>query len=277
MQVVDTRGHQRVRVAVVGKGGSGKSVLSGTLARVLARSGHRVLALDSDVMPGLAFTLGVKTPPEPALLAAAFRGEDNRWRFTPGTGPVRAVQRYAYDAPDGIRLLEFGKSGPDGQAPIMPAIQAYWRIIHGIGEARTFRDWSFVGDLPAGPRQVAYDWAPYAETFLLVAEPTMQSLLTARRVARVASSRAGRTTVISLVASKVKNDADLQRIEDFLGLRAATVIPRDAEVAEAERLGVAPIDHAPGCPAVRAVEDLARTLGERRPARAAGPRTPRTG
>lgn len=250
-----------MRVAVVGKGGSGKSVLSGTLARVLARSGQRVLALDSDVMPGLAFTLGVRTPPEPALLAAAERVPDKGWRFTPGNGPVRAVQRFAYDAPDGIRLLEFGKSGPDGQAPIMPAIQAFWRVIHGIGDARTFRDWSFVGDLPAGPRQIAFDWAPYAETLLVVAEPTMQSLLTARRVIRVASSRTSRTApAIAIVGSKVKNQADLDRIEAFLGARAIGVIPRDDAVAEAERLGTAPIDFAPDSPAVLAVEDLAGSL-----------------
>lgn len=248
-----------MRVAVVGKGGSGKSVLSGTLARVLARSGERVLALDSDVMPGLAFTLGVKTPPQPALLAAAERGPDNRWRFTRGNGPVRAVQRFAYDAPDGIRLLEFGKTGAEGQAPIMPAIQAFWRVIHGIGEARALRDWSFVGDLPAGPRQVAYDWAPYAKTFLVVAEPTMQSLLTARRVARVATSRPG-DQIVALVASKVKNDADLRRIEDFMGMSARAVIPRDDAVARAERLGVAPIDLAPDSAAVRAVEALAAGL-----------------
>ncbi len=48
-----------MRVAFVGKGGAGKSALSGTFARVLARRGDRVLALDSDPMPGMAFSLGV--------------------------------------------------------------------------------------------------------------------------------------------------------------------------------------------------------------------------
>ncbi|MDP8932341.1 MAG: AAA family ATPase, partial [Actinomycetota bacterium] len=42
-----------MRVAFVGKGGSGKSALAGTLARALARRGESVLVLDSDPMPGL--------------------------------------------------------------------------------------------------------------------------------------------------------------------------------------------------------------------------------
>ncbi len=51
-----------MKVAVAGKGGSGKTSISGTMARVLARSGHRVLAIDGDSNPNLALTLGI--PPE---------------------------------------------------------------------------------------------------------------------------------------------------------------------------------------------------------------------
>ena len=48
-----------MRVAFIGKGGAGKSLIAGTVARLLARRGDRVLALDIDTMPGLALTLGM--------------------------------------------------------------------------------------------------------------------------------------------------------------------------------------------------------------------------
>jgi CO dehydrogenase maturation factor len=48
-----------VRVAFVGKGGAGKSSIAGTFARLLAATGQPVLALDSDPMPGLAFSVGI--------------------------------------------------------------------------------------------------------------------------------------------------------------------------------------------------------------------------
>jgi CO dehydrogenase maturation factor len=48
-----------LRVAVVGKGGAGKSLIAGTLAR----RGHHVLALDVDTLPGLALSLGLGPRP----------------------------------------------------------------------------------------------------------------------------------------------------------------------------------------------------------------------
>lgn len=51
-----------MKLVVAGKGGSGKTSISGTMARVLAREGHRVLAIDADSNPNLALTLGI--PPE---------------------------------------------------------------------------------------------------------------------------------------------------------------------------------------------------------------------
>jgi CO dehydrogenase maturation factor len=48
-----------MKLAIAGKGGSGKTSISGTMARVLARSGRRVLAIDGDSNPNLALTLGI--------------------------------------------------------------------------------------------------------------------------------------------------------------------------------------------------------------------------
>jgi len=181
-----------VHVAVVGKGGAGKSVVAGTLARVLARRGRRVLALDSDMLPGLTLSLGAEAPAAPPLLDAAERDEDGRWRLKRGIGPVRAVQRYATQAPDGIRLLQAGKVGPDGLPPIMPALQAYYKVVHRLARSSAFAEWDVIGDLPGGPRQAAFDWAPYARTFVLVVEPTSQSLLAAPdRPRRLAAGGAG--------------------------------------------------------------------------------------
>jgi len=50
-----------MKVAVAGKGGSGKTTIAGTLARVMAEQGHRVVAIDDDSNPNLALTVGVDT------------------------------------------------------------------------------------------------------------------------------------------------------------------------------------------------------------------------
>lgn len=251
-----------MKLAVVGKGGAGKSVLAGTLARVLARRGQRVLALDSDTMPGLAFSLGADMPAVPLLTAAAERGPDKRWRFVPGVGPVRAVQRYSSVAPDGVRLLQIGKTGGEGLAPLMGATNAFYMTIHGLSRAATFRNWVVLGDLPAGPRQVAFDWAPYAERFVLVVEPTWQSMLTARRIRRIATTaRSG--VDVSLVVNKATGQSDAERVGTFLEMPVLAAVPVDEDVRAAELRGVAVLDLAPEGPAVRAIERLTDRLQER--------------
>lgn len=251
-----------LRLAVAGKGGAGKSVIAGTMARVLARRGHRVLALDSDLMPGLAHSLGA-SPAAPAPLAeAADRAEDGRWRLQKGIGPVRVAQRFARPAPDGVRLLESGKLTTEGMPPVMGSVRAFYACIHGIGRSATFRAWTLLGDLPAGSRQVAFDWAPYARTILLLVEPTWQSALAARRVARIARARRG--PEVLPVATKVSDPEDAARIEAMIGEPALGPIPLDPEVRAADRLGVALIDRAPEAPAVRAVERLVDLVAGRR-------------
>ncbi len=49
-----------MKIAIAGKGGSGKTTIAGTLARVLARSSPGgVLAIDADSNPNLGVTLGL--------------------------------------------------------------------------------------------------------------------------------------------------------------------------------------------------------------------------
>src|SRR5436190_22400798 len=48
-----------MKLAVCGKGGSGKTTISASMARLFARRGHAVTALDGDPNPNLAVALGV--------------------------------------------------------------------------------------------------------------------------------------------------------------------------------------------------------------------------
>ncbi len=48
-----------MKLAVAGKGGAGKTTIAGTLARVMAERGQRVVAIDDDSNPNLALTVGV--------------------------------------------------------------------------------------------------------------------------------------------------------------------------------------------------------------------------
>ncbi|MFX0027359.1 MAG: AAA family ATPase, partial [Candidatus Hermodarchaeota archaeon] len=50
-----------MKIAVAGKGGVGKTLIAGTLARMFAKDGFNVLAIDNDSAMNLSYTLGIDT------------------------------------------------------------------------------------------------------------------------------------------------------------------------------------------------------------------------
>ncbi len=246
-------------IGVAGKGGAGKSVVAGTLARELGRRGHPVLAIDSDPMPGLAHSLGVPEPEAPLLVEAAEKPEKGPWRLRAGIGAEAVVQRYTTQAPDGVRLMQLGKADSDGLNPA--SVNAFLEVVRRLHEARSLYRWAIVGDLPAGPRHLAAGFTPYASLYVVVVEPTSQSAMTGRRVARLARGPLGADVIF--VASKIADPAQRERVERLLGEGVDFEIPADPAVVEAERRRVAVIDAAPQAPVVRAVQRLADAIEER--------------
>jgi CO dehydrogenase maturation factor len=236
-----------VRVAFVGKGGAGKSLIAGTIARFLGRRGTPVLALDIDTMPGLALSLGMRVGPGglPARLVEQRKGAG--WVMTWDEEPGVLVAQHAVIGPDNVRLLTLGKL----PGHVSPGSSAAFRHV-----ALGFKapGWSVVGDLAAGTRQAFFGWAGFAETVVLVVEPTAKAILSARRLSRLRSAL--ETVRFVVVANKVKQTEDVRLVRDSLELPVAGSVPYDELVREAERAGRAPIEAVPDAPAVNAIGEL---------------------
>ncbi|CAN5311916.1 carbon monoxide dehydrogenase accessory protein CooC [soil metagenome] len=248
-----------MRVAFVGKGGSGKSSIAGVFARLLARNGERVLALDSDPMPGLAYSLGVPShdPGIPAEAVEEYEDEDGqrRFRLRSGLDAAAAIVDYSSVGPDGVRLLQLGK------ARGLPRENAYSHQAYQlIVDALENDEWSVVGDLPGGTRQPFFGWGRFARTVLVVTEPTPASLLSARRLSRLAQhSSAPR---VLAVANKTRADTDVRVIEHGTGLPVIGAIPYDGTQQDADRRGVALLDLDAETPMVSAIAALVSALTE---------------
>jgi CO dehydrogenase maturation factor len=101
-----------MKIAVAGKGGSGKTTLAGTLARMLGRRGHAILAIDADSNPNLPITLGI--PREVAMHIEAVPREIMEDRLDASGQHVRTLAlpypdvmaRYSTAAADNTRVLE---------------------------------------------------------------------------------------------------------------------------------------------------------------------------
>ncbi len=251
-----------MRVAFVGKGGAGKSAIAGTFARSLGRRGLPVLAIDSDPMPGLAFSLGLEVSdtaiPDEAVVEKEEGEPGPRFRLRSDLSVEEAVERYAMTGPDGVRFLQFGKLRGHA-AGLFKAQMAFRHIINDLPEDR----WHLVGDLAGGTRQAFAGWGTYAQTFLIVVEATAKSLLSARRLARLAQSE-DRSRQVVAVANRVREPGDVQVIERRTGLEVVGAVPWDEGLAAAERAGRAPIDEARESPAVRAIESMVDELMKER-------------
>lgn len=242
-----------LRVAFVGKGGAGKSALAGTFARLLARRGRPVLAVDSDPMPGLAWSLGLAPDdagiPDEALSRSYPPGSD-RPALRDGLDVSGAIALYTRVAPDGVRFLQFGKIHR-GLTELGRSQQAFSVIRAGLGAT----GWDVVADLPGGTRQPFFGWAEAADVILVVVEPTAKSVLTARRLAAL-----GATRPVRAVVNKVASTADAQAVAERAGLDLVGAVPWDADLAAAERRAAAPLDAAAASAAVGAVEALVERL-----------------
>jgi CO dehydrogenase maturation factor len=233
-----------MRLAFIGKGGAGKSLLAGTLCRVLAQQGMPVLALDMDTLPGLTFALG--GPREEARLPAglASREENKGWQTRRGLRPSRLVDRYAARAPDGVRYLELGKL----PGRVEPSVSVAFRYVL---ERFSRPGWAVVADLAAGTRQPMFGWAGPHARVIVVVDPSSTSILTARRLLPIATD---------LVANRICEPADLQRVQEAVPRPLLAAIPYDEAVMQAEQRGQAPVDAVPEAPAVRAIAEVAARL-----------------
>jgi CO dehydrogenase maturation factor len=100
-----------MRLAIAGKGGSGKTTISATLARTLARSGYRVVAIDGDPNPNLAVALGIpedvrdSMQPIPRDLVEEVHDLDGHIHLTVAKPLHVVAEQCGAAGPDGVRLL----------------------------------------------------------------------------------------------------------------------------------------------------------------------------
>ena len=115
-------------------------------------------------------------------------------------------------------------------------------------------------DMEAGVEHLSRGTTRNTDILLVIAEPYFKSLETAARVARL-GQELGIPRVYT-VTNKVRNP-DKVSLGKFIGDHSLDVvceIGHDDEVAEADRLGIAPIDHNAQGILVTAIDALASRL-----------------
>lgn len=232
-----------IRLAVVGKGGAGKTVLVATMARLLARQGRQVLTVDLDTSPGLAISLGLPHG-EAELPAEAVEpdpGANYGWQLAAQLTPDAVVEKFATPGPDGVHYLGVGKISTPEKEAAKRSVSAMVQVLLGFGRP----DWDVIADLEAGPTTPFERYHGFASDSMVVIGPAWRSAMTARRLWPMVASQ--RPVVIG---NRYRDEPE------HPGLPLFARIPFDPEVRDAERQGLAPIDVCPDAPAIRAITEL---------------------
>lgn len=104
-----------MKISISGKGGSGKTTTAGILARVFARQGYSVLAIDGDNNPNLGIALGLpptdvdEMPTLPRDLLEDVTDEAGQKSQVLTMELEEIAAQYGKLAPDNVRLLAMNR------------------------------------------------------------------------------------------------------------------------------------------------------------------------
>jgi CO dehydrogenase maturation factor len=259
-----------MKIAVAGKGGVGKTFISGTMARLLAQAGYSVLVIDADPNINTASSIGIS--PDVAEKIVPLSDNDDLimgktgvvpgksygqiFRLTPTVSDI--VEDFGVVGPDDVKLLVMG-SVKGGDTGCMCPSNALIRVL--VQHLLIQRKEVLVMDMVAGLEHLGRGTARRMDVMLVVVEPRMKSIDTVRRIIRLAGDI--EIKEVLAVGNKVRNAVERAFIEEKvkeLGISTVAYIPYDDSVAEADMLGKAPVDHDSKSPAIKAVAGLVRFL-----------------
>ena len=253
-------GQGALRIAVAGKGGAGKTTLSSTLARLMARRGHQVMVIDGDSNPNVAVALGVDRQTAGALVPLP-------------TGLVSRKLNGATALIDPVPdvMARFGTTGPDGVQVVLMAMPAHadegclcsaHATVSGmLADVSATDNLVAILDLEASPEHLSRGTTRHVDALLLVVEPYYRSYETARRMAALAAELP--ISRVAVIANKLRSPEDAQAIAEFCDrydLNLDGELPFGTEVLDADRDGVPLLDYDPSGPVVAAVSKVADRL-----------------
>jgi len=235
------------KIAVCGKGGSGKSVVVRLLAGGLQARGQRVLVVDSDESnTGLHRMLGFERPPEPLIgLLGGKQKIDEEIEAEIKAGGTeetlelmrdRAEMRLADIPPeyifetDGIRLVNIGKilMALEGCACPMGIVSRSF-----LKKLRLESGEIVVVDLEAGVEHFGRGVETSIDCVLVVVEPSIDSLEVAEKISEMSAQI--EIADVWVVLNKITSEEIADRLRDYLDRRDIRVIGsihQDQEIFE---------------------------------------------
>lgn len=268
-----------MKIAFVGKGGSGKSTLTALYIRHLQAQGRKVMAIDADLNMNLAGLLGVTVPQDRVLAAPPvadairthLRGTNDRipdiTKFLPTTPPgagSNIIRRHddpalafcSVDAGPGTQLLTVGTYDSEGIG--QTCYHSHLFVAENMLSHIAADDFDVVCDMVAGTDAFAYSLHLQFDAIVLIAEPTPESAEVCALYMNL-SRDSGIDSLVHLVANKVADDDDITFIRERTGADPIGALPLLPALKKARQRGEAVTAAMAPAALMQAIDDKART------------------
>jgi CO dehydrogenase maturation factor len=248
-----------MKLAISGKGGTGKTTLAALLARTLANEGRSVIAVDADPDANLASALGLSREEAPEPMSQMKELIRERTESKSGYGTYFKINPDVRDLPEkysrmvhGVRLLTLGGVATGGSGCICPESALLKALVTHLllkpGEV-------VILDMEAGVEHLGRATAEAVSMMIIVIEPGQRSVQTAQTIRKLADEI--HIPRLGVVLNKVPQGMDVSPITRQLdGLPLLGTLSLNPAIAQADLEGRSPFTgQEPQVSEVRAILD----------------------
>ncbi len=239
-----------MKIAVSGKGGVGKTLVAGILARLFAKDGFKVLAIDNDSAMNLSYTLGIdENTKEQIVPIKEMKSMIEERTFVKGAGSgvyninpeVSDIpDKYKVSGPDGLQLLVLGGIEEPATGCLCPENALIRTLLYNLFVKR---DEVVIVDFEAGIEHLGRGTAKGIDLMLVITEPSQKSLDLCKKIIEL-SKKLG-VINIYLIANKITDDSQKEIINQKIKNWEVPLyhsVPFDPDIGKADLEGKSPVD-----------------------------------